>query len=71
MTIGRPFRTIVETTLQLLVGLGYHILHLAAPAGTETLAINHIPIIAHLEDVGAFKHTVPDHTDTSYMLPVL
>ena len=71
MTVGRPLRTIVEAVLQLVVGAGHHVLHLTAPRGTEALAIHQIPPVAHLEDVGALEHAVPDHADASYVFPRL
>ena len=71
VTIGWPFGTIIEAVLQLLVGWSYHVLHLAAPACANAFAIYAVPVVAQLEDVGALEHTVPDHPDASYVLPVL
>ena len=72
LAILRPVGTgIVEASLQILVGLCHHILHLAAPIGTIGLAVNEIPVVAHLKDVGALTHAVPNHIELTGELPVL
>ena len=71
MTIRCPLRTIIQTALELFIGRSYHILHLTAPAGAIALTEHDIPVVAHLEDVGALQHTIPDHPDTTDMLPIL
>ena len=42
-----------EACLQVFPRVGFHVLHLTAPWCFETLAIDEIPVVAHLEDVRA------------------
>ena len=71
LVVGRPFRSFVEALLQFVQRARHHVFHLAAPVTAVCLAIYHIPPVAHLEDVGALKHTVPDHTrELSVVFPV-
>ena len=71
LAIARPVGTgVAEACFQRIPAAGHHVLHLAAPWGTVGLAIDKIPVVAHLEDVGALAHAVPDHGERCYVLPV-
>ena len=72
LAVLRPVGTrVVEACLQVVVTPCHHILHLTAPRGTVCLAVDQIPVVTHLEDVRTLTHTVPDHGELSYVLPVL
>ncbi len=72
MAILGPVGTrILEAVPQPVEGGGHHVLDLAAPCGAIALAVDAIPVVAHLEDVGALTHAVPNHGEVANVLPGL
>ena len=71
LAVGGPAGAAVEAVLQIVPRRGHHVLDLAAPGCAERLAVDEIPVLAHLEDVRTLEHTVPDHVEHADVLPVL